>query len=143
MLSSYFVACLVISLRLFFFTSEAQAVDTDSNRCQYEQLKSGHPDGILKRYCGRQIAQIMGWQGAEWLERPERKSEEGLDQLIDLLQLKQGMKVGDIGAGTGRLSALMLNRVKPDGQVWAVDVQPEMVSHLNSRSKLLGKNHTG
>lgn len=141
MLPSYFVACLVISLRLFLFASEAQAVDTDSNRCQYEQLKSGHPDGILKRYCGRQIAQIMGWQGAEWLERPERKSEEGLDQLIDLLQLKQGMKVGDIGAGTGRLSALMLNRVKPDGQVWAVDVQPEMVSHLNSRSKLLGKNH--
>ena len=60
MLSSYFVACLVISLRLFLFASEAQAVDTDSNRCQYEQLKSGHPDGILKRYCGRQIAQILG-----------------------------------------------------------------------------------
>lgn len=137
----YIGAALAISFRLFIFASDAQANDTNNQRCQYEQLKSGHPDGILKRYCGRQIAQIMGWQGAEWLERPERKSEEGLDQLIDLLQLKQGMKVGDIGAGTGRLSALMLNRVKPDGQVWAVDVQPEMVSHLTSRSKLLGKNH--
>lgn len=138
--SVYVVASVAISLRLCLFTVEAQAEPTDHHHCRYEQLTSGHPDGILKRYCGRQIARIMGWQGAEWLERPERKSEEGLDQLIDLLQLKQGMKVGDIGAGTGRLSVLMLNRVKPEGQVWAVDVQPEMVSHLTSRSKLLGKN---
>ena len=136
-----FFALWMMSLCLCMLSSEVQAADAGSNRCQYEPLKSGHPDGILKRYCGRQIAQIMGWEGAEWLERPERKSEEGLDQLIDLLQLKPGMKVGDIGAGTGRLSMLMLQRVKPDGQVWAVDIQPEMVSQLQSRSKLLGKNH--
>lgn len=139
--SMYFVASWMMSLCLCVLSREVPAADASNNRCQYEQLKSGHHDGILKRYCGRQIAQIMGWEGAEWLERPERKSEEGLDRLIELLQLKPGMKVGDIGAGTGRLSMLMLHRVKPEGQVWAVDIQPEMVSQLQSRSKLLGKNH--
>ncbi len=119
---------------------EVHAIDAGNSRCQYEQLKSGNPDGIMKRYCGRQIAQIMGWEGAEWLERPERKTEEGLDQLIDLLRLKPGMKVGDFGAGTGRLSVLMLNRIRPEGQVWAVDIQPEMVNHLSSRAKQFGKD---
>lgn len=122
------------------FSSEIRAVEANATRCQYEQLKAGDPDGILKRYCGRQIAQIMGWEGAEWLERPERKTEEGLDRLIDLLRLKPGMKIGDIGAGTGRLSELMLTKVKPDGQVWAVDIQAEMVRHLNARAKQFGKN---
>jgi len=134
------LASLLLSLSLGVFMVEVHAIDAGNSRCQYEQLKSGHPDGIMKRYCGRQIAQIMGWEGAEWLERPERKTEEGLDQLIDLLQLKPGMKVGDIGAGTGRLSVLMLNRIKPEGQVWAVDIQPEMVNYLSSRAKQFGKN---
>jgi len=135
-----FVHCVVIGFCLFLFTSEAHAAEVNNNHCQYEQLKSGHPDGIPKRYCGRQIAYIMGWEGAEWLDRPERKTEEGLDQLIELLRLKPGMTVGDIGAGTGRLSMLMLERIKPDGQVWAADIQPEMVTRLKSRAKQLGQN---
>ncbi len=127
-------------LILLSLTQSIQAGEVSAPQCQYESIRSGHPDGIQKRYCGRQIAQIMGWQGAEWLERPERKTEEGLDQLIDRLQLKPGMKIGDVGAGTGRLSVLMASRVQPDGQVWAVDVQPEMVSYLQARASKLGKH---
>jgi len=51
-----------LSFYLSLFTSDAQPEEVGNNRCQYEQLKSGHPDGILKRYCGRQIAHIMGWE---------------------------------------------------------------------------------
>ncbi len=116
-----------------------QAGEAGVPQCHYELLKSGHADGIQKRYCGRQIARIMGWEGAEWLERPERKTEEGLDQLIDRLALRPGMRVGDIGAGTGRLSVLMAHRIQPDGQVWAVDVQPEMVTYLQTKAAKLGK----
>ena len=104
-------------------------------RCEYEALPLGNPDGISKSYCGRQIARVMGWQGAPWLDRPERIKEERTDQLISLLDLKPGMLVADIGAGTGRLSVQMLDRVRPDGQVWAVDVQPEMVTKLQALAK--------
>jgi len=138
--SIYLVIAWTTSLHLDLFASEIRAIETNAMRCQYEQLKSGHPDGILKGYCGRQIAQIMGWEGAQWIERPERKTEEGLDKLIDILRLKPGMKIGDIGAATGRLSELMLNRVRPNGKVWAVDIQAEMVRHLHTRAKQFGKN---
>lgn len=141
MISREFIRALGRVLVLFFLLSPTiQAGEVRDPQCQYQQISGGHPDGIQKRYCGRQIARIMGWEGAEWLERPERKSEEGLDQLIDRLSLKPGMKVGDIGAGTGRLSVLMLDRVQPNGQVWAVDVQPEMVRYLQSRAAKLGKS---
>ena len=126
--SFYLIAAAVLGLHLC--AARAETIEANSNRCLYEQLKSGHPDGILKRYCGRQIAHIMGWEGAEWLERPERKTEEGLDKLIALLRLKPGMKIGDIGAGTGRLSELMLNRIRPDGHVWAVGRQRAVSPYL-------------
>ena len=65
------------------------------------------PDGIGKRYMGREISAVMGWQGAAWLEREEREREERTDLLLAALQLQPGMVVADIGAGTGYLSRRM------------------------------------
>jgi len=87
-------------------------------------------DGIGKRYMGREIAGVMGWQGAAWLERAEREREERTDLLVPALQLKPGMVVADIGAGTGYLARRMAAAVMPGGKVLAVDVQPEMVRML-------------
>lgn len=39
-------------------------------------------DGIGKRYMGREISAVMGWQGAAWLERTERDREERTDLLL-------------------------------------------------------------
>lgn len=92
-------------------------------------------DGIGKRYLGREIAQVMGWQGAPWLERQEREKEERTDLLLDALELKPGMVVADIGAGTGYLSRRMARLVAPSGRVLAVDVQPEMVALLRQAAE--------
>jgi FkbM family methyltransferase len=89
-------------------------------------------DGIGKRYMGREIAHVMGWQGAQWLERTERVDEERPDLLLPELGLKPGMVVADIGAGTGYYSWRMAQRVGEAGRVFAVDVQPEMIE-LNRR----------
>src|SRR5665213_1607426 len=62
------------------------------------------PDGIGKFYAGREIAQVMGHQGADWLERPERQEEERPDLLVQSLPLRPGESAADIGAGTGYLS---------------------------------------
>lgn len=88
------------------------------------------PDGIGKRYMGREISAVMGWQAAPWLEREEREREERTDLLLAALALKPGMVVADIGAGTGYLSRRMAQAVGPAGKVLAVDVQPEMVRVL-------------
>ena len=95
-------------------------------------------DGIGKRYMGREIAAVMGWQGAAWLEREEREREERTDLLLTALALRPGIVVADIGAGTGYLSRRMAPTVMPGGKVWAVDVQPEMISLLQASAKSSG-----
>ena len=103
----------------------------------YSRVPAG-ADGIGKRYMGRDIAAVMGWQGAAWLEREEREREERTDLLVRALQLKPGMVVADIGAGTGYLARRMAAAVVPGGKVLAVDVQPEMLSLLQSMVRQTG-----
>jgi SAM-dependent methyltransferase len=86
-------------------------------------------DGIGKRHQGREIAHVMGWQAAPWLERDEREAEERTSLLIEELALKPGMVVADVGAGSGYLSRRMAPLVKP-GRVIAVDIQPQMLALL-------------
>jgi len=108
---------------------------------EFAQRYSAMPasaDGIGKRYMGRQISAVMGWQGAAWLEREEREREERTDLLLAALALRPGMVVADIGAGTGYLSRRMAPAVMPGGKVLAVDVQPEMVSLLQAGVKRSG-----
>jgi len=93
-------------------------------------LSAPSADGIGKRYMGREIAGVMGWQAASWLERSEREEEERTDLLLRALDLKPGMVVADIGAGTGYLSRRMARALAPSGRVLAVDVQPQMVAML-------------
>lgn len=88
------------------------------------------PDGIGKFYMGREIAQVMGHQGAGWLERSSRATEERPDQVIAALRLKPSDVVADIGAGTGYFS-FRLSPLVPQGKVLAVDIQPEMIDILN------------
>ena len=91
-------------------------------------------DGTGKFYQGREIAQVMGFEGAPWLERPSRASEERPDLLVEELHLQHGMTVADIGAGSGYLSRLLAPVIGP-GRVFAVDVQPQMVALLTELSQ--------
>jgi len=94
---------------------------------------SASPDGIGKVYAGREIARVMSFHGAEWLERPERAEEERPELLLSVLELKPGMTVADIGAGTGYYSWRMAQRVGAGGTVYAVDIQPEMIKLLEQQ----------
>jgi protein-L-isoaspartate O-methyltransferase len=90
----------------------------------------GSPYGIGKSYMGREIAQVMSYHGAPWLERPERLQEERPDLVLAALDLKPGMTVADIGAGSGYYSSRIAERVGKTGTVYAVDVQPGMIEIL-------------
>lgn len=93
------------------------------------------PDGIGKVYMGREISHVMGWQGAAWLERSNRQQEERTDLLLPLLGVQPGMVVADIGAGTGYFSRRIAPLVGPQGRVYAVDVQAEMVKMLETLTR--------
>ena len=87
---------------------------------------------------GRVFAPVMGVAGAGWLERPEREGEEAPSKAIDLLELKPGMVVADIGAGSGYYSSRIAKRVGPNGHVYATDIQPGMIEILENRIKSEG-----
>lgn len=95
-------------------------------------LKSGDENGIDKWYMGRQIAQVMSHYGIDWLEREERDKEENTGLLLKNLNVQPGMLIADIGAGSGYYSSL-LSKMVGNGKIYAVDVEPEMISFLNNR----------
>ena len=103
----------------------------------YQQRRAS-PDGIGKVYMGREISHVMGWQGAAWLEREEREREERTDLLLPMLEIKSGMAVADVGAGSGYFARRIAARVGPGGAVYAVDVQPEMVRMLQALARQPG-----
>lgn len=98
----------------------------------YEYRTPASPDGTGKFYCGREIAQVMSHAGADWLERPERETEEAPDRAVAALALQPGQVVADFGAGTGYFTWRLAQAVGPTGRVFAVDIQPEMLDRLRT-----------
>jgi SAM-dependent methyltransferase len=84
---------------------------------------------------GRVIAQVMGYEGAAWLERPEREDEEQPSRAIAALDIRPGQVVADVGAGSGYYTVRLAERVGPTGRVFAADIQPEMLDLLRARVK--------
>jgi ubiquinone/menaquinone biosynthesis C-methylase UbiE len=129
-----FLRCTCVALTI---ATGAVVAQPSSNTERYSQLPAS-ADGIGKIYMGREISAVMGWQGASWLERQERDREERTDLLLAALMLQPGLVVADIGAGTGYLSRRLAPLLMPGGKVWAVDVQPEMISLLQAGVKRSG-----
>jgi SAM-dependent methyltransferase len=82
---------------------------------------------------GRQYAGVMDAGGAPWLERSERENEERPRLAVRLLRLQPGMRIADIGAGSGYYSELLSNAVGATGRVYAVDIQPGMIRLIEER----------
>jgi ubiquinone/menaquinone biosynthesis C-methylase UbiE len=81
----------------------------------------------------------------EWVERFEGESREVFDrreQIADALQLKPGMNVADVGAGTGLFTRLMAERVGKQGKVYAVDIAPKFLEHIDSFARKLDQPQT-
>ena len=119
---------------LLFQISPAHAQSPTEGKAAEYQSTTPSPDGIGKVYMGREIAQVMGHQGATWLDRPERAQEEGTDQLIAELRprLKPDAVIADIGAGSGYYSFRLATLV-PRGKVLAEDIEPEMLKIIEQK----------
>ena len=136
--SKYSIACrsflIAIALYLTAIISTPVALAQDSSPSYYREKRIHNPDGIGKYYMGREIAKIMGHQAMGWLERESRQREEKPDLTVENLDLEADDVVADIGAGSGYFSFRMAQQV-PKGKVYAVDIQPEMLSAIASRQK--------
>ncbi len=122
---------------LFLFTIATFADETPRPPDPlYEKRVVHDRNGIGKFFLGREIAHVMGHQAAGWLERPEREQEERTDLLLEALNLKAGESVADIGCGTGYFAERMARKVGPDGVVYGVDIQQEMLDLMQRKMRL-------
>lgn len=82
---------------------------------------------------GTKIDQERSFQVEEW--------EKGLNQrqppikIMDAIGLKQGMIIGEVGAGTGRMTMWLADRVGKSGKVYANDIDRSALDHLRRRCK--------
>lgn len=141
-MSRFCSACWLVALTVVCWPLSLLAEESEKPGDSRYEFRADHdPNGIGKFYMGREIAHVMGFgpggQGAEWLERAVREKEEKLSLLIKSLDLKPGMVVADIGAGSGVISVLMAEKILPGGKVLAVDVQQEMLDRLRDNCKKL------
>jgi SAM-dependent methyltransferase/protein tyrosine phosphatase (PTP) superfamily phosphohydrolase (DUF442 family) len=74
----------------------------------------------------------------EWLGRFEVESREVYSarlEVLDACQLESGARVADVGAGTGFFARLFTDAVGPAGWVYAVDISPRFLEHINRRAE--------
>lgn len=62
-----------------------------------------------------------------------RDSAKETEQVFALMNLKSGMSVADIGAGSGYYTIRLAKLLGPDGRVFAQDVMPNYLRDLNAR----------
>lgn len=124
---------LYLSLSLFLLgPAHSQVQKTDS---VYTYLAPSR-DGTGKFYLGREISQIMGFQGMQWLERSSREREEGVSKAIKNLPITEESVVADIGAGSGYYTFRIAPLV-PKGKVFAVEIQDDAIRFLENKSREL------
>jgi ubiquinone/menaquinone biosynthesis C-methylase UbiE len=116
---------------------KAKAGRSDSKPSRTERrAKSGRDRRGF--YMGRQIADVMSWQGVDWLFRETRIEEEQPEAMLDALKIRPGATVADVGAGAGYHSIRLARRVGPEGTVLATDIQPEMIQLLKQNALAAG-----
>ena len=120
----------IIPLLLICFSSILIA--QNENSVDAYTYKKGDPNGTGKRYMGREIAHVMGFDGMNWLNRPEREKEENTTKLLKNMNIKPGDTIADIGAGSGYHVFKMAPMAK-DVFVYAVDIQDEMLAVMDYR----------
>lgn len=100
--------------------------------------KAPPPGKARETYLGRRIATTMHWLGARWLMRRTREKEEQSSKLLASFGLTEGLDVCDFGCGNGFHTLPMAERVGPQGRVYAVDIQKQMLTLLAQRQKKRG-----
>jgi ubiquinone/menaquinone biosynthesis C-methylase UbiE len=102
------------------------------------QEKSVRP-GINKPFEKPNVPEYIGKFETESREIFVRRKE-----IVTACNLKPGMVVADIGAGTGLFTRLFAQQVGPRGKVYAVDIAPQFIAHIEKTCKEADiKNVTG
>ncbi|HEY3131434.1 MAG TPA: class I SAM-dependent methyltransferase [Acidobacteriota bacterium] len=95
---------------------------------------------LISLYCAcadLASAQVASRPADQWipmLEAPDRVENLKIPQVIAALHLRKRDAVADIGAGSGVFSRPLAREIDP-GILYAVDIDPELLNHINATCK--------
>jgi SAM-dependent methyltransferase len=72
------------------------------------------------------------------LESPDRDEWQQPELVMDVLQIADGARVADLGAGGGWFTIRLAHRVGPNGRVYAEDIQRQMLEAIKRRVQAEG-----
>jgi SAM-dependent methyltransferase len=117
----FIATCGVIVLLVCFISAGSSPAQTPS-----PQMTGGSEHGFHHSF-----SDIDTW--VKEFDDPARDVWQKPDGILDALRLVPSARVADIGAGTGYFSVRIAKRV-PNGKVFAVDIEPEMLRYLERRA---------
>jgi precorrin-6B methylase 2/mono/diheme cytochrome c family protein len=106
-----------------FTASKFSAAEIDHLVAYLHTLRSIPPSEPGERT--RSIAPVS--ENVAFFDRPERDAEERSDALVAALEIREGARVADLGAGTGYFTWRLAQHAGPKGKVIAVDIQQNML----------------
>ncbi len=105
----------LLSFFILFLALSSYALSTDKGRRHI-------PFGSIERYI-------------EVMEEPERAAWQMPERVVEVLPIRPGWSIADIGAGSGYFSRRFSRAVGPGGTVYAVDIEKGMIDYIDKRSK--------
>lgn len=128
----------VRKMRVFYCSLIVIAVFLSASLHAQEKVENQRPEsvkpGINKSFLDPEL------DVDEWVNRFEVESREVFHaraEIVEKLDLKDGMRIGDVGAGTGAFVELFSKGVGKDGQVYAVDIVPKFVERFGKIADIL------
>lgn len=85
----------------------------------------------------RKVDDVKGW--LKRFETEDREVFARRAEIVSALDLKPGMAVADVGAGTGLFTRLFADKVGAEGRVYAVDVSPAFLKYIAEEAKKSGR----
>jgi ubiquinone/menaquinone biosynthesis C-methylase UbiE len=77
-------------------------------------------------------------QYAAFLESPDRVARLQVPRVVQTLRLETGARVADLGAGSGLFARELARAVGPTGRVYAIDIDPALLTIVEARAKAEG-----
>ncbi len=72
------------------------------------------------------------------LESERRVEQLQVERVVEALQCSPGQKIADLGAGSGLFTRPMARKVGTEGKVYAIDIDPELLKHIEKTAQAAG-----